>query len=326
MTAEQLLREMSDLAGPFAVRVAATLRLADRIDEGRHELADLAAATGTHQAALGQLLRYLVRRGVLAETRPEHFELTDVGRLLRDGGPIGRRQWLDLDGLGFRMDMAYAGLLHSVRTGEPGYAAVHGLTLWADLDETPAAREYFDALMRAEQRRTAPQVARLVDWAGAATVLDVGGGNGGLLAEVLAKHGHLRGVLVDRSASQVAAMSTFTEMGVAERARFVAASFFEPLPEAADVVVVSRVLSDWPDAPARTILGHCAAAAPRVLVVEVLQTGQNPHFDLNMLVTVGGRERTVAEFEQLAGSAGLALADVLRGADGLVVLDLAARS
>ncbi|MEJ3653053.1 methyltransferase [Actinomycetes bacterium KLBMP 9759] len=332
MSAEHLLREMADLAGPFAVRVAATLRLADRIDGGCDGLVELAAATGTNPDALGQLLRYLARRGVLVEEGSGRFGLTDAGRLLRESGPSGRRQWLDLDGLGFRMDMAYAGLLHSVRTGEPGYAAVHGATLWEDLDATPAARAWFDAVMRAEQRRTAPQVASLVDWSGAETVADVGGGNGGLLAQVLAEHGHLRGALVDRPASEAAATATFAEMGVADRARFVAASFFEPLPVTADVVVVSRVLSDWPEEAARTVLGHCAAAARpdgRVIVVEVLHTGggvpsQNPHFDLDMLVTVGGRERTVAGFEQLAASVRLAVAEVLRGDDGLVVLDLVA--
>ncbi|HEV2639436.1 MAG TPA: methyltransferase [Actinocrinis sp.] len=329
------LRELTDLAGPFAVRVAATLRLPDLIEDGRHGLADLAAATDTDADALGQLLRYLVRREVFTETAPDHFELTDVGRLLRDTGLVGHRQWLDLDGLGFHMDMAYTGLLHSVRTGEPGYAAVHGRTLWEELDDAPAFRRYFDELMRSEQRRTAPQVARLYDWSAAADVVDVGGGNGGLLAEVLAEHRHLRGVLIDRPASAPAAAATFAEMGVADRAAFVAASFFEPLPRTADVVVVSRVLSDWPDASAGAILQHCAAAARRpggrVLIVEVLRTGpdlpvQNPHFDLNMLVIVGGRERSVADAERLAASAGLALAGVLRGEGGLVLLDCVATS
>ncbi len=325
------LRDMVDLGDPFAVRVAATLRLPDLIAAGRHTLAELAAATDTNAEALGQLIRYLVRRGVFTEAAPDRFGLTGVGRLLRDSEG-GRRRWLDLDGLGFRMDLAYAGLLHSVRTGEPGYAAVHGRTLWEDTDANPAHRRYFDELMRAEQRRTAPEVARLYDWSSATEVMDVGGGNGGLLAEVLAKHGHLGGVLVDRPASEPAAAATFAELGVSERARFVAGSFFEPLPVAADVVVVSRVLSDWADGPAGAILGHCAAAARptgRVLVVEVLRSGpdvrdQDPRYDLNMLVTVGGRERAVADVERLAGSVGLAVAQVLRGDGGLVLFECVA--
>ncbi|MFG2043813.1 methyltransferase [Dactylosporangium sp. NPDC048998] len=335
MTADspvERLRDLVDLGAPFAVRVAATLRLPDRIAGGQHTLAELASATETNADALGQLLRYLVRRGVFTQSAPDHFELTDIGRLLCDSGPLGRRQWLDLDGLGFRMDMAYAGLLHAVRTGEPGYAAVHGRTLWEETDANPAHRRYFDELMRAEQRRTAPEVARLYDWSGVTDVMDVGGGNGGLLAEVLAKHGHLRGVLLDRPASAPAAAATFAEMGVSERASFRAASFFEPLPCTADVVVVSRVLSDWADEPARAILGHCAAAAGptgRVLVVEVLRTGpevreQHPHYDLNMLVTVGGRERGVTDVERLARPVGLAVARTLHGEGGLVLFECAA--
>ncbi|WP_433605779.1 methyltransferase [Dactylosporangium sp. CA-139114] len=310
------LRDLADLGGPYAVRVAATLRLPDLIATGLRSPAELAAATDTDADALGQLLRYLTGRGVLAQPEPERFELTELGRLLCGSG---RREWLDLDGLGFRMDLAYAGLLHAVRTGEPGYAAVHGRTLWEDTDANPAHRRVFDELMRAEQRRTAPEVARLYDWSGVGEVMDVGGGNGGLLAEVLAKHGHLQGVLLDRPVSAPAAAATFAELGVGDRARFTAASFFEPLPCAADVAVVSRVLSDWPDEPARAILGHCAAAAGRVLVVEVLRAG--PHYDLNMLVTVGGRARSVADFDRLARGAGLTLARTLHGDGGLVLLE-----
>ena len=90
------------------------------------------------------------------------------------------------------MDLAFAGLPHAIRTGEPGYASVHGREFWADLDADPGHRAYFDELMRSQQLFTAPQVAELYPWQQVDHVTDVGGGSGGLLAELLASHPHLQ--------------------------------------------------------------------------------------------------------------------------------------
>lgn len=320
------LAALTDLVTPFAVRVAATLRLADRIDAGATTPTELAAATGTDPDALGRLLRHLVGVGVLAEPEPGVFGLNDTGRLLRDDGPAGQRYWLDLDGLGARLDLACTGLLHSVRTGAAGYPVVHGRGFWEDLDGDAGRRRGLDETMLALQRHTAPQVATRYDWSAAKTVVDVGGGHGGLLAELLARHDHLRGVVLDRGGAAEAARRTLAGRGVADRAEVVAGSFFDPLPPDADVYLVSRALSDWPDAEARAILRRCAEAAGpagHVLVVEVLPAPPDrTGFDLRMLVTVGGRARTAEELGRLAATAGLRVAATVAGEDGLLLLDL----
>src|SRR5690606_7657643 len=140
--------------------------------------------------------------------------------------------------------LAYTGLLHSIRTGEPAYEVVHGRTLWADLDAEPAFRAYFDDLMLSLQLRTAPAVAALYDWDSVTHVVDVGGGSGGLVAELLRAHPHLRGTVVDRPASARAAAARFAANGLADRAEAVPGDFFAALPAGGDVYVVSRVLTD----------------------------------------------------------------------------------
>ncbi len=330
------LDQLTDLATPFAVRTAVALRVPDQIAAGRQGLHDLATACGADPGALGRLLRYLVHKGVFAEVSPEVFALTAVGELLADRSAGGRAAYLDLDGPAARMDLAFAGLPHAIRTGGPGYASVYGRDFWADLDAQPEFRAYFDDLMRSQQLGTAPQVAALYPWREVAHVVDVGGGSGWLLAEVLTAHPHLRGTLFDQAGPAATAERTFAERGLAGRADVAAGDFFGPLPAGADLYVLSRVLTDWDDTHATAILRRCAdaagasrasRAAGRVLVVEVLPTQPRvPHlssYDLKMLVVAGGRERGTDDFAALAAAAGLGLARTYSGPGGLALLELA---
>ncbi|MEO7261314.1 MAG: methyltransferase [Jatrophihabitantaceae bacterium] len=326
------LDHLVDLATPFAVRTVVTLRVPDQIAAGVRQLDDLAKSCDADPGALGRLLRYLVHKGVFLEVSPEVFALTDVGELLCDRSGGGRGAYLDLDSNGARTELAFIGLPHAIRTGEPSYATVHGRDYWADLDADPAMRAYFDELMLSQQRFTAPQVAALFPWQQVGHVTDVGGGSGGLLAELLAAHPHLRGTLVDRPEPVATAARRFADRGIADRAEGVVGDFFSPLPTGADVYVVSRALTDWSDRHASAILRRCAEAAGstgRVLVVEVLPT--EPHvahlssYDLTMLVSVGGRERGVDDFVALAAEADLALRHTYSGTGGLTLLEFLGR-
>jgi SAM-dependent methyltransferase len=329
------LDQLVDLATPLGIRAVVNLRVPDQIAAGVRQLDDLAKACNADPATLARLLRYLVHKGVFAEATPGEFSLTDVGQLLCDRTGGGRGAYLDLDSLGGRTDLALLGLPHAIRTGEPSYAVVHGRDYWADLDARPEERAYFDELMRSQQILTAPEVASLYPWSEVGSVTDVGGGSGGLLAELLATHPHLRGTLVDRPEPVATAAVRFAERGVADRAEGVAGNFFEPLPTGADVYVVSRALTDWSDKNAGAILARCAEAARatgphgRVLVVEVLPTEPFvPHlssYDLTMLVSVGGRERGMDDHLALAAGAGLELSASYTGTRGLTLLEFRQR-
>ncbi|MEO6503610.1 MAG: methyltransferase [Jatrophihabitantaceae bacterium] len=325
------LNRLTDLATPFAVRTAVTLRIPDQIAAGVQDLDGLAKVCDVDRGALARLLGYLAHQGVFTEVSPEVFALTDVGELLCDRSGGGRGAYLDLSSNGARTELAFIGLPHAIRTGEPSYATVHGRDYWADLDADPAMRAYFDELMLSQQRFTAPQVAELYPWSEVGHVTDVGGGSGGLLAELLVAHPHLRGTLVDRPEPVATATRRFADRGIADRAEGVAGDFFSPLPAGADVYVVSRALTDWSDKHASAILRRCAEAAGadgRVLVVEVLPTepyvAHLSSYDLTMLVSVGGRERGVDDHVALAAEAGLTLRRTYSGADGLTLLEFVA--
>ena len=321
------LAALTDLATPFAVRAAVTLGVPDRIAEGTTGLAELAAATGADADSLARLLRHLVAIGFVAE-QGGRFALTDVSRHLLGADSAWQKKWLDLDGPGVKMDLAYAGMAHSVRTGRSGYEPVHGVPFWEDYQRDDALRGFFGAIMAAHAWQTGPLLAAEYDWSAVKSVIDIGGGVGALLVEVLRGQPHLEGAVLDLPPVAAEADEALAASEVSGRAEFVPGSFFDELPTGYDRYVVSRVLTDWPDADAVRILRRCAEAAGgtgRILVVEVLageeHAKNNSSFDLQSLSLLGGRERSIADFEALAAEAGLVVRGTRSWDGGLVLVE-----
>ena len=221
-----------------------------------------------------------------------------------------------LDGFGGRMDLAFTGLAHTVRTGEPAWEQVFGLPFWDYLDANPAISASFDATMAVDGGNSA--VAERYDWAAVRHVADIGGGTGTLIAEVLQRNPGLRGTLADLPETAARARQYLAGLGLDGRCDVVGQSFFDPLPAGADAYLLNRVIHDWDDAAATAILRRCAEAAGstgRVLVVESHGTpGGDPaafaEMNLRMLVLAGGRERTLDDYAALAADAGLRVAAV----------------
>jgi hypothetical protein len=311
VAAWQTLAPLMDLVTPMALRVAATLRLADFLpDDGAGagtEVGDLAEHAGADPDALTRMLRHLVQHGVFTEPEPGRFAANDVAMLLRTGSPGA--MWLDLDGFGGRMDLAFTGLAHTVRTGEPAWEQVFGQPFWAYLDANPAISASFDATMAVDTGNAA--VADGYDWTAVRHVADIGGGTGTLIAEVLRRNPGLRGTLADLPETAARARQYLAGLGLDGRCDVVGQSFFDPLPAGADVYLLSRIIHDWDDDAASAILRRCAEAAGsdgRVLMIESAAAGDPAGFaemNLRMLVLSAGRERTTEDYSALADGAGL---------------------
>jgi SAM-dependent methyltransferase len=204
-------------------------------------------------------------------------------------------------------------MLDAVRTGEVVYPKRYGLGFWEDLAGRPELQRSFDAKMTRRFAVVAGQVAERYPWSRHARVLDVGGGNGTLMLQVLARHPDVRATVLDQEATARAAGERFTAAGLGERGSAVTGSFFEPLPTGYDAYLVSDILHDWDDASAAKILARCAEAAAGtgvVLVVESLRGDfgarpANTALDLLMLTVFGGRERRIDELAALAAGCGL---------------------
>lgn len=310
----QVLAPLIDLVTPMAVRVAATLRLADLIHDAPVAVEAIADESGTDPDALARLLRHLTSHGIFAEPRPREFAMTDLAMLLRSDHPSGMQVSLDLGGFGGQMDLAFIELLHTVRTGQPAWDRVFGAPFWEFLANNPAMSASFDAAMSAGAEYVADDVASY-DWSNSHHVVDVGGGTGTLITNLLHADPHLRATLVDLPETVERARVHLAAQNLNDRVEFVGQSFFDPLPTDGDVYVLNSILHDWPDREATTILRRCARAAAetgRVVIIEEHgDSGQaQAEMDLRMLVLCGGQERTLDEYTTLVGEADLTVTDV----------------
>ena len=174
---------LCDHGTPWCLHVVATLRVAEHLDAGISRIDDLAAASAADAGSLQRVLRYLVEKGLFEEPEPGRFALNEAARgLLNPSLRLG----LDLDGIGGRMAYAWGTMLAAVRTGAPAYHTVFGRPFWEDLAANPQVAASFDELMGPAGHGTPdPEVLVSGGWETVRTVVDVGGGTGSLLAEIL---------------------------------------------------------------------------------------------------------------------------------------------
>lgn len=318
------IEALVDLRTPWCVYVVATLRIAQHIESGRTEIADLAAAAHCDPVSLRRVLRHLVSKGVFEEPTPGRFALNDPARQLLDEG---LRLYLDLDGLGSRFAGAWSTLLSVVRTGRPAYEERFGLPYWEDLDAHPELRSAFDELMGPTGHGTPdPELLLDGDWSGVRTVVDVGGGAGSLLAAILRARPTLRGTLVDLPHSVAGSIEVFRDAGVSDRVTTVGQSFFDPLPHGADLYVVASILNDWPDEQTIAILRRVADAARPSNGQIVVRGGVSPDEvsgdDITVeMVLLAGRNNSLDEFRELARQAGLDIVAAGRIPSGAYVVE-----
>jgi hypothetical protein len=297
-----------------AVHVAAQLGLSDLLRDGPRTVADLARVTRTDEDTLHRLLRALATIGVYEELGDGRYADTDLGSGLRSDLPGSLRPLARTVSAPTHWS-AWGHLLHSVRTGENAFEALHGTDVWTHRQDHPEENEVFNDNMTALTSAVAEAVAEAYDFSAFLRVVDVGGGKGVLLEAVLSRHQHLSGTVFDLD-HVVAAAPSSPEL--APRWSAESGSFFDDVPEA-DAYLLKSILHDWPDDRCVEILRSCVRALRPGGAVLVLETvlGRPGHevqaafSDLNMLVMPGGRERSEEEFGELFGAAGLRLARVV---------------
>ncbi|WP_055618246.1 methyltransferase [Streptomyces phaeochromogenes] len=314
--AETLLRLLTGAWTTQALATFARLDVADAMDEERSVgVAELARDVDVLAPNLATLLRYLTMLGVVGEDR-DGFRLTDTGALLRADAEGSMRALALMYGGPFYE--SFAGLDHTVRTGQVAFEQCFGENHFDHFARDPELAELFDRSMAAGSRMFDPLPAHpvLTSAAEGATVVDIAGGNGELLGRILSAHPRLHGVLLERPHTVETARRLLGAAGHAERCTFRAGDFAD-VPAGGDIYVLSRVLHDWDDDRCREILRHCARAMPGtadLLVVErVLPADGSASlataWDLHMMCNVGGRERRADHYARLFADAGLTLVD-----------------
>jgi hypothetical protein len=287
------------LRGALATRtlgIVAELGIPHALAGGARSVEVLARDSGADVEALHRLLRALASEGIFAEEERGVFGNTPASELLLTSG------WDDFAVL--FGGVWYRAVERLDASGKAVFPDVFGTDFWAWLAEHPGERARFDRAM-AQGADTTMERLETVDWRSDETVVDVGGGNGSLLAELLKAYPNLHGIVFDLPET------TRDESLFDERLEFVAGSFFERVP-AGDVYLLSTILHDWDDDSATKILGTIRAAAPEharlVILDAVVPPGNEPFgpkwLDLLMLTLFAGRERDEAQWRALLAAGG----------------------
>jgi orsellinic acid C2-O-methyltransferase len=304
-----------------AIHVAAKLGIADLVGDGARGADELAQATRTHAPSLKRVLRLLASAGLFTDEADGRFALTPVGACLRSGVPGSMRAAALL--FGGITQQAWGDLLYSVETGEPAFRRVFGLEPFAYMAQHPDEAANFDAAMADFTKHIAAAVAAAYDFSPFRRIVDVGGGNGTLLAGILKANPTLSGVLFDLPEVAGRASASLRELGLADRCETVGGDFFKEVPGGADAYLLKHVIHDWNDERAAAILRNCRRAidgTAKLLIVEGVYPARVDQSDesrgaaandVNMLVCTGGRQRSEAEFRSLYAAAGFRLTRIV---------------
>lgn len=315
-SALDLLRDSTGFVYPAALSAVAQLGVADHLAAGPRTVDELAAATATHAPFLRRVLRLVATRGIVGEDGDGRFHLMPPGEPLRTDAPLSVRKAVAMvtSSLIWQPTCEMATTL---REGTPAFDSVFGMPFFARVMTDPQAGQVFHTGMASISDVYDFLLAQELDLPAAGTIVDVGGGFGGLLLRVLSRNDGLRGVLFDQKRALDG--HKLGELGADDRWELADGDFFAEVPEGGDVYVLKNVLHDWSDEQCVTILRNCKNAmnpGGRILVVGiVIEPGGESSFgttmDVFMMGLLPGRERTAAEFAGLLSDAGLRLNRVI---------------
>lgn len=302
------------------VRAVTELRIPDLVADGPRSAADLAEATGVMTEPLQRALRALVSVGVFDEVEGGRFAATPVSDWFRDRPGSMRGIALMLPAESYR---AFGDLMYSLKTGEPAFEHIYSMSRWEQLAQEPDESALFNSAMQFNTEAMRDAVASAYDFTGLLSVVDVGGGRGTLIAGLLKANPGLRGTVFDIDAGLVETEAYLKKEGVHDRCAVKRGSFFDHIPSGHDAYVLKNIIHDWNDEKAAVILANCRKAMGperRLILIERIVPARSEDsaaarqvfmLDMQMMVMLGGRERTLEEFRALLESAGFQLTRVI---------------
>src|SRR5262249_48979755 len=316
--------QIQDLIGSMRVTqliyVAASLGIADQLKDGPKSIAELASTAAVDPDALYRVLRALASHGIFAETGDCHFALTPQAELLREDVPGSLRAWAMMLG-GASCWKPWGELLECVKTGETAFNRVFGMGRWEDLAAHPDAAATFNRMSASNTEGRATPIVEVYDFAAARTVIDLGGGRGGLLAAILTRHPDVTGVLADLPAVVDEAKAFLATQGLGDRCAVVACDLLASVPQGGDIYVMKSVLHGLHDEHVVAVLQHCRAAMTASATLLVIEAVLPPHgspsslinmLDVHRMVINGSRERSQDELRAFLETAGFSLHRVIQ--------------
>lgn len=310
------------------INVAAKLGIADLLKDGPKSCDEMAVGVGVHSRSLYRVLRALASLGIFAETLDGEFELTTLAEPLQTEVPGSLRAWAILWGEEF-MWRPWGELLHTVVTGENHFDRIFGAGFFDYLSDNNEAGETFNSAMTMRSENEVVAVLGVYDFAGASKIVDVGGGEGTLIAAILKSYPKTQGILFDLPSVIESSRNLIQAQGIAARCDLVGGDFFAAIPPGGDCYIFHRVIHNWQDENAASILKNCRGNMPdngKLIIVDgIIPAGNDPSpgklGDITMMLGVGGVERTEGEFRSLLADAGFKLNRILPTQAGVSVME-----
>ena len=308
--------------------MAAELGIADALADHPLPLDDLADRVGADPDALRRLMRALISRGIFRQRRDGRYDLTALADTLRSDAPFSMHGYARLVGSPQHREH-WSLLVESVKSGKAILPQLRGKEAFDYLRDEPELAKVFNDAMTGLSGLAAIAVVAGYNFGPYRTIVDVGGGHGGLLSAILAATPNARGVLYDLPEVVAGASALLRQRGVKDRVRVEGGSFFDSVPSGGDAYVLKNVIHDWPDEQAVAILRNVRAAAgadATVLLVEMVLPEHDRDFagkwvDLEMLLQANGRERDAAEYRDLLRQAGFRMNRVVQTASPFSVVE-----
>jgi SAM-dependent methyltransferase len=297
---------------------AAKLDVASAIGDAPRAIAEVATAVSADVEALYRTMRALASLGIFAEGPGRTFSHTPLSLALRPGVPGSMHGLAVMTGLLHLR--AWPEVVHSVRTGDTAFSKVFGKEIFAHVTTNAEAGQAFDEAMASYTAATSNAVVGAYDFSPFGKIVDVGGGNGALIAAILNQQTRAAGVTFDLPPSAERAKANLGAQRLAGRCEVVGGDFFESVPSGGDAYALKMIVHDWDDARSIAILKNVRKAIRpegRVLIMEAVidpasgAGAPGKLLDINMLVMTGGRERTADEFAALYRASGFELARIV---------------
>jgi hypothetical protein len=303
------------------ITAAVRVGLTDEMGDAAKSTTELAAATSTNEDSIRRLLRALTALGLASQEGANRFRLSGLGSYLRSDaeGSMYPLAMMASDGA---MWQAWGAMEYSLRTGRPAFDQALGRGLFDYFAENEKVADHFHDTMASNARIIAPAIVDGYNFASFTTVVDVGGGNGTLIAAILGANPKVRGVVFDTADGLKDAPDVLKRAAVYNRCNLHQGDFFKSIPPGGDAYLLKNVLNDWDDERAALILRHCAQAIGtegKVLVVAAVmpvdarsEDAMVPVMgDIEMMVTTGGKERGLEDYRRLFAQNGLRLGRVV---------------
>jgi hypothetical protein len=327
---EELLLQMTlGIMATASLSCVVELEIAERLKNGPRNVAQLATEAGVKEEPLYRVLRALASGGIFAENTQRVFALTPGAELLCKGSKGSLHDFVRFLTTRQHFEI-FAELMHGVKTGDTVVEKVYGVPCFEYFEKNAAFGTKFNDAMTEFSAAVIPAALEAYDfgWLNGKTLVDIAGGHGKVLTEVLVKYPEIRGKLFDLEHVVNGAKPRIESLGIAARCGVCHGDFFQAVPEG-DAYIMKHIIHDWDDAKATTILKNIHKASPadaRVVLLEsVIAAGNAPHFgkwlDLEMLLFPGGCERTEEGFRALFAGAGFRVTRIVETKSPLCVIE-----